>query len=65
MLIELAVQRDLDKIEREKQEEELRLKIEKIKTAVTAMTDEQKEKFNESLNVLITNLVMGDIENNL
>jgi hypothetical protein len=52
MLIELAIERDAEQERRAKQEEEIRLKIENIKMAVSAMTDEQKEKFIESMNVL-------------
>jgi hypothetical protein len=53
-LIQLADMRHAEKIEREKQEEEIRMKIENIKMEVTNMTDEQREKFNESMNVLRT-----------
>jgi biopolymer transport protein ExbB/TolQ len=53
-LIQLEDMRQAEKIEREKQEEEIRLKIENIKMQVRNMTDEQREKFNESMNVLRT-----------
>jgi ATP sulfurylase len=52
MLIELAIERDAEQERRAKEEEEIRLKIENIKIAVSNMTDEQKEKFIESMNVL-------------
>jgi hypothetical protein len=53
-LVELADKREAEKIEREKQEEEIRMKIENIKMMVTNITDEQREKFNESMNALRT-----------
>jgi hypothetical protein len=53
-LVELADMRHAEKIEREKQEEEIRMKIENIKMMVTNMTDEEKQKFNESMNALRT-----------
>jgi len=53
-LVELADEREAERIKREKQEEEIRLKIENIKMQVRNMTDEQRQKFNESMNVLRT-----------
>jgi len=53
-LVELADMRHAEKIEREKREEEIRLKIENIKMQVRNMTDEEKQKFNESMNALRT-----------
>jgi hypothetical protein len=52
MLIELAIERDAEQERRAKEQEEYRLKIEKIKIAVSNMTDEENEKFIESLNLL-------------
>jgi len=52
MLIELAIERHAEQERRAKEEEEIRLKIENIKMAVSNMTDEEKEKFIESMNVL-------------
>lgn len=54
-LVKLADEREAEQIEREKQEEEIRLKIENIKTAVRNMTDEQRQKFNEYLEQRISN----------
>jgi hypothetical protein len=55
LLVELADEREAEKIEREKQEEEIRLKIENIKMQVRNMTDEQRQKFNEYIEERIAN----------
>jgi hypothetical protein len=55
LLVELADEREAERIEREKREEEYRLTIENLQMTIRNMTDEQIQKFNEYIEERIAN----------